>query len=77
MIKCKRKPDTLKKYIVNSHGGNVTNLTSESGQYIISLMCENAADGISMQFQCNDNSLQASDITTLNIEDLKLHTSNN
>ena len=45
-------------------------------------MCENAADGVSMQ--CgqiygfyHDNSLQASDITTLNIEDLKLHTSNN
>ena len=67
---------------MNSHGVNVTILTSELGQYIISLMCENAADGVSMQ--CgqiygfyHDNSLQASDITTLNIEDLKLHTSNN
>ena len=67
---------------MNSHGVNVTILTSELGQHIISLMCENAADGISMQ--CGqiygfyqDNSLQATDTTTLNIEDLKLHPSNN
>ena len=67
---------------MNSHGVNVTILTSELRQHIISLMCENAADGISMQ--CGqiygfyqDNSLQATDITTLNIEDLKLHPSNN
>ena len=45
-------------------------------------MCGNAADGILMQCSreygfSQDNSLQATDITTLNIEDLKLVPSNN
>ena len=77
-----KKTDTLKKYIVTSHGVNITSPTSELGQHIISLMCENAADGILMQCSreygfSQVNSLQATDITTLNMEGLKLLPSNN
>ena len=45
-----KKTDTLKKYIVISHGVNVTSQTFGLGQHIINLMCTNAADGILMQF---------------------------
>ena len=77
-----KKTDTLKKYIVISHGVNVTSQTFELGQHIINLMCTNAADGILMQFGWEysfpqDNSLRATDITTLNTEDLNLLPSNN
>ena len=44
-----KKTDTLKKYIVTRHGVNVTSPTAELGQHIISLMCENAADGMLLQ----------------------------
>ena len=64
-----KKTDTLKKYIVTRHGVNVTSPTAELGQHILSLMCENAADGMLMQCGreygfCQDNSLRATDITT-------------
>ena len=36
-----QKTDTLKKYFVTSHWVNITSPTSELGQHIIALMCEN------------------------------------
>ena len=43
-----KKTDTLKKFIVTSHRVNVISPTTELGQHIINLMCDNAADGILM-----------------------------
>lgn len=62
-----KKTNTLKKYIVTSHGVNFSSPTLELGQHITHLMSDNAAYGILMQCGL---------IPALYITDLKLPPSN-